>query len=305
MTKQSVGAIAIGIILSLGGTTARAEAPGGFGETGQVVVSVDRLFGYLHLQTTETQNGTDATTTADVVSALGNTVSLLSLYATPRLALDYFVTDRFTVGGSATLFHASASPASMPGVTTTTATLWGFSLAPRLGFALPLGSGVSFWPRVGFTWVQVSQSFSGDSQETHIYALTIEAPFLFRVGSNFFLTAAPTLDLGLGGSTSLTSRRRCPIRSGTTRRPTWVCSSAPAASSRSPSAGEGQEGDARARRPARRRPLRADDAHRAVSSPCHNCFLPEPPSSMSEASAGRATEESFTGSRDSRQLTAM
>ncbi len=205
MTKQSVGAIAIGIILSLGGASARAEGPGDFGQTGQVVLSVDRLFGYLHLQTTETQNGTRTTTTADIVSGFGNGISLLTLYSAPRLALDYFVTDRFTLGGSATVFHASVSSSSTPGVTTTTSTLWGYSLAPRLGFALPLGSGVSFWPRVGFTWVQLSQSFSGSSQDTDVYALTIEAPFLFRVGSNFFLTAAPTLDLGLGGSTSQTS----------------------------------------------------------------------------------------------------
>ena len=205
MTRQSVGAIAIGITLSLGGATARAQAPGDFGAPGQVVLSVDRLFGYLHLQTSQTQNGMRTTATADVVSALGNTFSLLSVYATPRLALDYFVTDRFTVGGSATVFHASETPASMPGVTTSTSTVWGFSLAPRLGFALPLGSGVSFWPRIGFTWVQLSNSFSGGSQDTHLYAVTIEAPFLFRVGPSFFLTAAPTLDLGLGGSSSQTS----------------------------------------------------------------------------------------------------
>jgi hypothetical protein len=168
-----------------------------FGAAGQVVLSTERLFGYVHSSQTHKVAGVDQTETIDSFALLGDPFSIPTLYSSPRLALDYFMIDRLSVGASATYFHISDD---VPG-STSSVTFSGFLVAPRLGYALPLASAVSVWPRVGVTFTKFSIETSGvPSQDRTAFALTLEAPFVFTVTSHVFLSLAPTFDLGLAGS---------------------------------------------------------------------------------------------------------
>jgi hypothetical protein len=203
MTKTGTGAIAIGLLVLLTGARARAqETPALFGEAHELVVSSERLFGFVYSSQKVSDPGGDTTTTVTTFSLFSNPVSFISLYATPRLALDGFVTDRFSVGLAAGFFTTSESE-SQPGLTVNTSspTITGFSFAPRVGYALPLGRVASLWPRVGFTFFHLSTSDSS-SASTSLYAATLEVPLVITVVPHFFVSVAPTLDLGLGGSTS-------------------------------------------------------------------------------------------------------
>jgi hypothetical protein len=78
-------------------------------------------------------------------------------------------------------------------------------IAPRLGYAAALGPKVVMWPRVGFTVVKLSIDDAGDTFSDTAYALTVEVPLVFIVAPHVFLSVAPTLDVGLGGSVSSAS----------------------------------------------------------------------------------------------------
>jgi len=203
----------VGLMVLFAGTRARAqqEDPAPFGQARQVVISAERLFGFVHAEATASQNGgPDTTTNINAVSLLGNTLGFFTPFAAPRVGFDVFAADRFSIGASVSYFHASESLSAPAGVTASAPTLSGFVLAPRVGFALALGRTVSFWPRLGFTLVRLQTELTdtgiganpSTTETTTLYALTVEAPFVIVVSPHLFLSAAPTLDLGIGGSTS-------------------------------------------------------------------------------------------------------
>jgi hypothetical protein len=212
MTKLKWTAVAIGAAVWLAGAGARAQdAPVAFGQARQVVISGERLFGYVHSEATSSATGADRTTTIDSLSLLGNTLSALTRFAGPRVAFDFFASDRFSIGAAATYLNAGESQSMAAGQSAANPSFSGFLLAPRAGFALALGHALSWWPRVGFTFARLSADIPGagvagaathQTTTTDVYALTVEAPLVFALAPHFFLSAAPTLELGLGGSAS-------------------------------------------------------------------------------------------------------
>jgi hypothetical protein len=103
------------------------------------------------------------------------------------------VVEHLSLGGSVGFFTFSQSSAGSNGVT-------GFLFAPRVGYAIPLSPVVSFWPRVGLTYITLSGNGSG-SGSSSLTAVTVEAPFVFAA-RHVYVSVAPTLDLGVGGSSS-------------------------------------------------------------------------------------------------------
>jgi hypothetical protein len=165
-------------------TVAHAEE---LGTRHNFVLSGERLFGfYIDNQTHET--GSRDETSHHTVFGLGwsGSPTLLPL-ATPRLGVDYFVTDGFTLGGNIGFFTHT-----LDGTTFT-----GFLLALRAGYALRLGHAVSLWPRGGLSFMLLDRENA--PHDVHLFTVTLEAPFMFALTEGFAITAGPVLDLGFAG----------------------------------------------------------------------------------------------------------
>src|SRR5262249_43446835 len=126
MRKRIVRSM-VGIAVVLVPIVAAAQTPRPkFGEAGQVGVG-SHLRGRFDYTSTKSDDGTKMSATTIEVEP----------------AADYFVIDSLSVGGAAVFDHTRISPPfEAPGVSTTT-----FGIEPRVGFNLPLGDTLSFWPR--------------------------------------------------------------------------------------------------------------------------------------------------------------
>jgi hypothetical protein len=181
-----------------------------FGEKGQLAISAERLFGFVHDSSTVTVNGVDSNAKTDSFSFLSSTVTPLPLpagdvvpglaYSQPRVAGDYFVIDHLSVGAALGYSHTSiTTPANVNQEITTGQDSWTF--APRAGYSFLFNDWIGIWPRGGFTY----RSFSFGNDGGHDFALTIEAPFTFTLIPHVVFTAGPTLDIGLTGSVDHTA----------------------------------------------------------------------------------------------------
>lgn len=153
-----------------------------------LVISAERMFGFYIDNESYDRSGPDSTT-HHTVFGLGwvGTQTLLPL-ATPRLGIDYFITNGFTLGGNLGIFTHTEDGT----------TLTGFLLAVRAGYALRLGHSVSLWPRggLGFQLFDLENAPHG----SHLFTVTLEAPFAFALTEGFAITAGPMLDFGFAGS---------------------------------------------------------------------------------------------------------
>ncbi len=189
---------AVGTVALLVSASASAQT---FGEKGQLAISAERLFGFVHNSSTTTFNGVDSTTKTDSFSLLSSTLTPVGAgagglaYSQPRVAGDYFVIDNLSVGAALGYSHVSFSrPANANTNIETSGDSWTF--APRAGYAIAFTDMIGIWPRAGFTY----RSFSVGNDGGHVLALTLEAPFTFSLIPHVVFTAGPTLDIGLGGS---------------------------------------------------------------------------------------------------------
>jgi hypothetical protein len=164
----------------------RAARADELGNKQNLVFSAERLFGfYLDDQTVEVGNRSETSHFTVFGIGVGQEVSALT---TPRLGVDYFITEHVTIGGNLGIVSLSGTPATTTGVL----------LGARVGYDLRLGHSVSFWPRGGFTYTSVSVDNEPDSW--HVFALTLEAPFMLAPVENFAFSVGPCLDLGFTGS---------------------------------------------------------------------------------------------------------
>lgn len=166
--------------LALDPARAKAEE---LGARGNLVFSAERLFGvYFKHEVVEQPNGNDDKDSGTLFG-LGWSFPTSTL-ALPRLGIDYFLTNAFTLGGNIGFFSTTLDD------NTTT----GFLLTFRAGYALRLGHSVSLWPRGGFTYT--TYSYERTNADFYTFALTIDAPFVFALTEGFAFTAGPVLDLG-------------------------------------------------------------------------------------------------------------
>lgn len=183
-----------------------------------MVVSVERLFGYLHVaQTQDNSMGglTDkTTTTTNSFSFLGGSLNTIAgAFTFPRVGFDVFVTPGLSVGASATYFHLSNNndtDQGQPPDNVATTTISGYVLAPRVGYAVRVGLKAWVWLRAGITYASLSSSTSNGlaanpatataSSSTSLTAITIEAPIAIGVGSHAVVLIGPTVDVGVSGT---------------------------------------------------------------------------------------------------------
>jgi hypothetical protein len=163
---------------------AAAAAPSGpaaFGDSGQFALSGERLFGYTYTRLS-VPGGVG---TASTFSILSNPYGRgTGGYSWPRVGFDYFVIRGISLGGSVSFARTSSA--------NTSSTY--YEVAPRVGYEIPIGPWLDFWPRAGVTYVHFSLGDLG------YLGLTIEAPLAIAVSQHVVITFGPTLDLGLSGS---------------------------------------------------------------------------------------------------------
>lgn len=182
---------------------ARAQEDTQFARSGQFAVSAERLFGVVHSSTdTDDPNGGTRTQSYTTVNLLMNPYSgLVSVYAFPRIAADYFVIDGLSLGAALGFFTLSGHVKSDT-VDQDTSTVTGFLLAPRIGYAFMFNQNIGIWPRVGISYLTThSENDTGDSSsDGHQLALPIEVPLVISPIPHVGFLIGPTLDLGLTGS---------------------------------------------------------------------------------------------------------
>lgn len=127
--------------------------------------------------------------------------ALFPVFTTPRIGIDYFLADRFSLGGSLGLMSTSWEEEDGDELSATT-----FLLAVRAGYWLELNDTLGFWPRGGLTFVSASQTNedADDEVSTTLPALSLEAPLMIALGPAFLQVAA-TLDASVGGSGETTN----------------------------------------------------------------------------------------------------
>jgi hypothetical protein len=165
--------------------TTSSSGPTGFGDSGQFILSAERLFGYTYSRRTGNPSS--------------NSFTLLSqpfgtgyyAYGSPRIGFDGFVAKSISLGGSLSFFRTSEGDSSTTG----------FEVAPRIGYGMMVGPWLGVWPRIGVTYVYASTN--GPSLK--YLALTLEGLLAIVVAPHLVITFGPTLDLGLTGSVGTTS----------------------------------------------------------------------------------------------------
>jgi hypothetical protein len=192
----------VGLIDGAGARSARAEEPSGPAAPRRLVVSAERLLGFAYASGTQgaSRNSAEIDTSGTTFGWLGS--SAASTVA-PRVGVDIFVVKGLTVGAAASYTAGSVETSirsqfvfQPPEETTSTLTL-----APRVGYFIPIVRSVGVWPRLGFTYVR-SHSTGLTTATMGLYALTLEAPVAIRVAEHLLVTVGPTLDAGLDGALS-------------------------------------------------------------------------------------------------------
>ena len=190
--------------------TARAQD---LGKQGDLSVAAERLSGLSTGTISADPDGPGGETERDFVSfrlltsdavAADLLAMQLPVFSSPRIGIDYFLTEQISLGGSVGLVSTSWDD---DGGNSFNATM--FLLALRIGYWLPLNTTFSFWPRGGLTFVTASASDEDDddSVSTTLPALSLEGPLMIALGPAFLQVAA-TLDLSFAGSGEIPRGRR-------------------------------------------------------------------------------------------------
>jgi hypothetical protein len=192
MRNMASGMLALALVFGTNAALAQQ-----FGAKGTPVISADRLIGlsfnHSKYERNAPQDDLEVDTThfgflwpgaADPGSAL--------VYDVPRLAFDYFIIDRLSIGGA--FGYASFSSSTDDGDGDVDVNMLIF--APRVGYVWNLNNWASFWLRGGFTYNTVG----GDAAEENALAFTAEPTFLLSWADRWGFTLGPTVDITLTGS---------------------------------------------------------------------------------------------------------
>ena len=220
-------ALLIGTSLSLVGSAAMAQAQwqgsysptappvrssgiDNLGEEMQFVFGVDRVMGisWDRLTLESDVGGTTVTQTTKTTnislfgSGGGQTTNI------PRLALDFFVTEGISIGGSLVYLHRSISQELDPDPGNASGDVGSgslFAIHPRVGYAYPFDETFSIWPRLGITYFSYTEEVIDVSETTTSgFDLTGEVMLGISPMSNFAILIGPYLDLGLSGTQETT-----------------------------------------------------------------------------------------------------
>src|SRR5262249_5148680 len=201
--------IACAITVSITAMAAPALADDGFGKTGQIMISAERLFGltFPSVVVEDGETGNKTTSSRTNIALLGAPVTPLSSlavihspYDIPRAAIDFNVAMGFTVGGAIGFTSSSGKIKREPAmggmsVENDDATITMFTISPRVGYVVPIIPMIAFWPRAGVTFYTNSaeRTSTGNmpvttKQKLNGFAVDIEPMFVFMPASHFGIT---------------------------------------------------------------------------------------------------------------------
>lgn len=167
MKKFTVALVAFASVMAVAGTAA-AEDLGG---EGQIAISSD-----LQLQFSSTSykapEGEDPESSTTIILAP---------------ALDYFVTEGVSVGGQVAYMSFSQDETSTSG----------FGIGPRVGYALPVGEGMAFWPKVGIMYMSTTTEVGDAEASGNKMSLEVFAPLAIQPAEHFFIGIGPALSMDL------------------------------------------------------------------------------------------------------------
>ena len=209
---------ALAIAVSSFATVAPALAQdGGFGKTGQIMLSADRLFGLsfpsVAIEDGDSHNKTTASRTN--ISLLFPPPSV-GPYEIPRAAFDVNVASGFTVRGAIGFISSTGKTKSEPAMGAAPPdrddpTITMFLFSPRLGYVIPITPMFAFWPRAGITYFNVGTENTNTGMnpvttKTTVsgFAVDIEPMFVITPVNHFGITVGPTVDIPLSGARSVT-----------------------------------------------------------------------------------------------------
>ena len=177
--SKTAGLGALAALLGTTGLAAAQRAPDTFGARGQFAISGERLLGVYvvnsEVEQTGTATGGGGPELSLAVNSESDTTSIAFLgndgglgpAGIPRLALDYFVIDGLSIGGSLLISTDSSDADDLSTASTdggidfqaherreVSATL--FSLAPRVGYAHMFTPVVGIWARGGITYLSAN-----------------------------------------------------------------------------------------------------------------------------------------------------
>jgi hypothetical protein len=207
LSKWTFGIGLASVALAMASSAHAEEGQGEhrFGSPG-FIVSADRLLPLLSYQSVKIdENGGSETQSRLSVSLMNNGPpgDFSTFYNLPRLAFDWVPIQNLTLGGAAWLYmdlQASLSNGSNS-TDQTKLTYWG--IAPRVGYIVPMGDKLSFWPRAGVEYNSVTSN-DGSVTQTQ-FAVDVEALLVISPWNHFGFTVGPTADIPISGKTTVPS----------------------------------------------------------------------------------------------------
>jgi len=179
--RTIVSALVLGAV-ALSAVPARAQ----LGSKGDAILSAERLFGIRgeSLDEDHPEPAPDQKYSQLVIGF--GFADYLVPYNIPRLAFDYAVIDKLTVGGAIGFSSADLEQRGGGSATTTT-----FLFAPRIGFLHMFGSVAGIWARGGFAY---HRSAREDDYKESGFGLNLEAHIPIVFTEHFGMTVGFTFD---------------------------------------------------------------------------------------------------------------
>jgi hypothetical protein len=114
-------------------------------------------------------------------------------------AADYFVIQGLSVGGQISYSHIHSSVGgTSPTGGSTSIDVDAFGIGPRIGYNIPIGDLLSFWPKVGLIYTDMAtKGGSGSTFDVQLYA-----PLLLHLAPHFFVGLGPGIQTDLTASQS-------------------------------------------------------------------------------------------------------
>ena len=185
------------------------------GTDAQFVFGVERVTGVFWNSFKLETDTTTITSTGTDIALFGNGVES-SPHSLPRLGLDYFVIEGFSLGGSLVYWRSSGETESETpagSATTDNPTTSQFLIHPRVGYSFVIDETFAVWPRAGITYSNLSTEDTDTNpatgaevtQTTSIsnLALSLDVPVVISPIENFAILIGPFVDLGVSGTFSI------------------------------------------------------------------------------------------------------
>jgi hypothetical protein len=179
MTRKAATLGLAGAVVAAALFSAKPSQAQEYYRKGEISVALERAFGILYAH--DDVSGPRENWQRSVTSIGVGWSGAVSPFHYTRAAVDGFVTDRLSIGGSLA-FYVHAGDADDSGVL----------LAPRVGYVFPISRVFSFWLRGGPSFVKL------DNQS--LFGLSVEGMFVASPQPNWGILFGPTLDLAFVGS---------------------------------------------------------------------------------------------------------